>query len=135
MKKLYPRDYTAQKEKFFRKWLRWIIFTKSGNKYIPFQKVLFRPLRFFLYLINLLVTFGVLLILAFYYIYCIFYKYYQELEIECSLFFECNILSLASGVQIKNSGNTILKPLIKKIFWINIKTSMLYIKNIFLLER
>ena len=56
---------------------------------------------FFLYLINLLVTFGILLIFALYYIYCIFFKYYQDLEVECSAFFECDILSLASGVQIK----------------------------------
>ena len=29
-----------------------------------------------------------------------FLKYYQDLEVDCSLFFECDILSLASGVQI-----------------------------------
>ncbi len=55
---------------------------------------------FFLYLINLLVTFCVLFIFAFHYMYCIFYKYYQDYEEEYSLFFDYNLLSLISGVQI-----------------------------------
>ena len=55
---------------------------------------------FFLYLINLLITFGILFIFAFYYIYCIFFKYYRNYELEYSLFFDYNILSLVSGVQI-----------------------------------
>ncbi len=40
------------------------------------------------------------MIFALYYIYRIFYKYYQDLDVECSPLFECDILSLASGVQI-----------------------------------
>ena len=55
---------------------------------------------FFLYLVNLLVTFGVLFIFAFHYMYCIFYKYYNDYEEEYSLFFDYNILSMVSGVQI-----------------------------------
>ena len=55
---------------------------------------------FFLYLINLLVTFGILLIFAFHYIYCIFFKYYRDYEDKYSLFFDYNILTLVSGVQI-----------------------------------
>ena len=55
---------------------------------------------FFLYLLNLLVTFGILFIFAFHYIYCIFYKYYHDYEEEYSLFFDYNLLSLISGVQI-----------------------------------
>ena len=56
---------------------------------------------FFLYLINKIITFGILMIFAVYYIYQIFFKYYQDLEAECSVLFECDILSLASGVQIR----------------------------------
>ena len=55
---------------------------------------------FFLYLINLLITFGILFIFAFHYMYCIFYKYYRDYEEEYSIFFDYNILSLVSGVQI-----------------------------------
>ena len=73
----------------------------QGTNISHFKKFGFGLYVFFLYLISLLVTFFVLLIFAFYYIYCIFFKYYQDLEIDCSLFFECNILSLASGVQTK----------------------------------
>ena len=73
----------------------------QGTNISHFKKFGFGLYVFFLYLINLLITFGVLLIFALHYIYNIFYKYYQDLDVECSLFFECNILSLASGVQIK----------------------------------
>mgnify|MGYP002623996162 CR=1 FL=1 len=55
---------------------------------------------FFLYLINLLITFGILFIFAFHYMYCIFYKYYRDYEEEYSIIFDYNILSLVSGVQI-----------------------------------
>ena len=57
---------------------------------------------FFLYLLNLIFTFGILLIFAFYYIYYIFYKYYDELEDkeEYLLFEDYNLLSIVSGVQI-----------------------------------
>ena len=55
---------------------------------------------FFLYLINLLVTFGILFIFAFHYMYCIFYKYYRDYKEEYSLFLDYNLLSLISGVQI-----------------------------------
>ena len=55
---------------------------------------------FFLYLINLLITFAVLFIFVFYYMYCIFYKYYRKYEEEYSYFFDYNILSLVSGVQL-----------------------------------
>ena len=55
---------------------------------------------FFLYLINLLVIFGVMFIFALHYMYCIFYKYYRDYEEDYSLFFDYNILSLVSGVQI-----------------------------------
>jgi len=54
---------------------------------------------FFLYLISLLVTFGVLFVFAFHYMYCIFYRYYRDYEEEYSIF-DYNILSLVSGVQI-----------------------------------
>ena len=55
---------------------------------------------FFLYLINLLVTFGILFIFAFHYMYRIFYRYFRDYEEEYSLLFDYNILSLVSGVQI-----------------------------------
>ena len=88
----------------------------QGTNISYFKKYGFGLYVFFLYLINLLVTFGVLLVFAFYYIYCIFYKYYQELEIECSLFFECNILSLASGVQIKKFRKYYIETFGKEVF-------------------
>ena len=56
---------------------------------------------FFLYLLSLLITFFILLIFAFYYLHCIFYKYYKENEDEIfSLLEDYNLLSIASGVQI-----------------------------------
>ena len=55
---------------------------------------------FFYYLKSLLITFGVLLIFAIYYICIIFFKYYRDYEDEYSLFFDYNLLSLVSGVQI-----------------------------------
>ena len=56
---------------------------------------------FFLYLINLLITFFILLIFTFYYLYCIFFKYYKENEDEIfSLLEDYNLLSIVSGVQI-----------------------------------
>ena len=88
----------------------------QGTNISEFKKYGFGLYVFFLYLINILVTFGVLLIFTFYYIYCIFYKYYQDLEIDCSLFFECNILSLASGVQIKKFRNYYIATYGKEAF-------------------
>ena len=64
------------------------------------QKYGFGLYVFFLYLINLLITFGILFIFAFHYMYCIFYKYYRDYEDEYSLFFDYNLLSLVSGTQI-----------------------------------
>ena len=93
-------------------------FYKSGGKILPkidfieinllnqsaniskFKKFGFGLYVFFLYLIELLVTFGVLFIFAFHYMYCIFYKYYREPEENFSFFFDYNILSLVSGVQL-----------------------------------
>ena len=66
-----------------------------------FKKFGFGLYVFFLYIINLLVIFGLLFIFALHYMYCIFYKYYRDYEEEYSLFFDYNILSLVSGVQIK----------------------------------
>ena len=71
---------------------------------------------FFLYLINKIITFGLLMIFAFYYIYQIFFKYYQDFEAECDVFFECNILSLASGVQIRKFRNYYISKHGKKAF-------------------
>jgi hypothetical protein len=68
-----------------------------------FKKYGFGIYVFFLYLIELLVTFAVLFIFAFHYMYCIFYKYYveyEEYEEIYSFFFNYNILSLVSGVQL-----------------------------------
>ena len=56
------------------------------------------------------------MIFALYYIYCIFYKYYQDLEVDCSLFFECDILSLASGVQIIKFRNYYIEEHGKQAF-------------------
>jgi len=72
----------------------------QGINISKFKQYGFGIYLFFLYLICLLLTFGVLMIFALYYIYRIFYKYYQDLDVECSPLFECDILSLASGVQI-----------------------------------
>ena len=56
---------------------------------------------FFLYLINLLITFFILLVFTFYYLYSIFFKYYKENEDEIfSLLEDYNLLSIVSGVQI-----------------------------------
>ena len=55
---------------------------------------------FFLYLRCLLITFGVMFIFALHYIYRIFFKFYREYEDEYSVFFDFNILSLVSGVQL-----------------------------------
>ena len=73
---------------------------KQSTNIAQFKKYGFGLYVFFLYLIELLVTFGVLFIFVFYYMYCIFYKYYREYEEEYSSFFNYNILSLVSGVQI-----------------------------------
>ena len=71
---------------------------------------------FFLYLIELLVTFGVLFIFVFHYMYCIFYKYYREYEEEYSLFFDYNILSLVSGVQLIKFRKYYISKYGKKVF-------------------
>ena len=55
---------------------------------------------FFLYLIDLLSIFFILLVFAFSYIYNIFYNYYKGYEEEYSLIEDYNILSIVSGVQI-----------------------------------
>ena len=55
---------------------------------------------FFFYLKNLLVTLSILCIFALIYIGFIFFKYYHNYEDEYSLFFDYNLLSLVSGVQI-----------------------------------
>ena len=55
---------------------------------------------FFLYLRCLLITFGVMFIFALHYMYRIFFKFYREYEDEYSVFFDFNILSLVSGVQL-----------------------------------
>ena len=72
----------------------------QGTSITEFKKYGFGLYVFFLYLIELLVTFGVLFIFVLHYMYCIFYKYYREYEEEYSLFFDYNILSLVSGVQL-----------------------------------
>ena len=72
----------------------------QGVSISKFQKYGFGLYVFFLYLINLLVIFGVLFIFALHYMYCIFYKYYRDYEDYYSFFFDYNILSLVSGVQI-----------------------------------
>ena len=72
----------------------------QGSNISQLQKYGFGLYVFFLYLIELLVTFAVLFIFVFHYIYCIFYKYYREYEEEYSLFFDYNILSLVSGNQL-----------------------------------
>ena len=93
----------------------------QGVNISEFKKYGFGLYIFFLYLISLLVTFGLLVIFAFHYIYCIFYKYYQDLKVECSPFFECNILSLASGVQIIKFRRYIIEKFGKKAFLDNYK--------------
>ena len=88
----------------------------QGINISKFKQYGFGIYLFFLYLICLLLTFGVLMIFALYYIYCIFYKYYQDLEVDCSLFFECDILSLASGVQIIKFRNYYIEKHGKQAF-------------------
>ena len=65
-----------------------------------FKKYGFAIYVFFFYLRNLLFTFFVLFGFAFYYMYCIFFKYYPHVEDEYSLFSDYNLLTLVSGVQI-----------------------------------
>ena len=65
-----------------------------------FKKYGFSIYVFFFYLRNLLFTFFVLFGFVFYYMYCIFFKYYSHYEDEYSLFFDYNLLTLVSGVQI-----------------------------------
>ena len=93
----------------------------QGINISKFKQYGFGIYLFFLYLICLLLTFGVLMIFALYYIYCIFYKYYQDFEVDCSLFFECDILSLASGVQIIKFRNYYNKEYGKQAFLHNYK--------------
>ena len=87
----------------------------QGINISKFKQYGFGIYLFFLYLICLLLTFGVLMIFALYYIYCIFYKYYQDLEVDCSIF-ECDILSLASGVQIIKFRNYYIEKHGKQAF-------------------
>ena len=65
-----------------------------------FKKYGFAIYVFFFYLRNLLFTFFVLFGFAFYYMYCIFFKYYPHFDDEYSLFSDYNLLTLVSGVQI-----------------------------------
>ena len=88
----------------------------QGVNISEFKKYGFGIYIFFLYLISILVTFFVLLIFVFYYIYCIFFHYYQDLDVECSAYFECNILSLASGVQIIKFRKYYIEKYGKKAF-------------------
>ena len=88
----------------------------QGVELSIFKKYGFGIYVFFLYLTNLIITFGILAIFGFYYIGCIFFKYYQDLDVECDLFFECDILSLASGVQIRKFRNYYIKTFGKKAF-------------------
>ena len=88
----------------------------QGTNISSFKQYGFGIYVFFLYLINLLVTFFILAIFAFNYIYNIFKKYYQDLEVECSLYFECNILSLASGAQLKNFRKYYIETFGKEAF-------------------
>jgi len=92
-----------KKEKMLPK-IDYVEFTllNQGTNIASFKQYGFGIYVFFLYLIKLLVTFFLLAIFAFNYIYNIFKKYYQDLDVECSLYFECNILSLASGAQLKH---------------------------------
>ena len=60
----------------------------QGVSISKFQKYGFGLYVFFLYLINLLVIFGVLFIFALHYMYCIFYKYYRDYEDYYSFFFD-----------------------------------------------
>ena len=88
----------------------------QGVDISEFKKYGFGIYVFFLYLTNLIITFLILAIFGFYYIYCIFFKYYQDLDVECDLFFECDILSLASGVQIRKFRNYYIKTYGKEAF-------------------
>ena len=88
----------------------------QGINISSFKQYDFGIYIFFLYLINLLVTFFILAIFAFNYIYNIFKKYYQDLEVKCSLYFECNILYLASGSQLKNFRNYYIETFGKEAF-------------------
>ena len=72
----------------------------EGDSISEFKQFGFGIYVFFLYLINLLITFGLLLIFGFYYMYCIFFKYYKDVEEDFSAFFDYDILSLVSGSQI-----------------------------------
>ena len=87
-----------------------------GINISQFKKYGFGIYVFFLYLINLIVTFTLLFIFGFHYIYSIFFKYYQDFEAECDIFFECDILSLGSGVQIKKFRRYYIETFGKKAF-------------------
>ena len=64
-----------------------------------FKKFGFGIYVFFFYLRNQIISFFLLFVFAFYYMYCIFFKYYPQYEDEYS-YFDYNLLTLVSGVQI-----------------------------------
>ena len=93
----------------------------QGESISLFKKYGFGLYVFFLYLIELLVTFGVLFIFVFHYMYSIFYKYYREPEENFSFFFDYNILSLVSGVQLIKFRKNYIQKFGKEDFLDNYK--------------
>ena len=71
---------------------------------------------FFLYLKSLLVTFLILSVYAFHYIYRIFYDYYRDYEDEFSFYSDYNLLTLISGSQILRFRKFIIETYGKETF-------------------
>ena len=81
-----------------------------------FKKYGFGLYVFFLYLKSLLVTFLILSVYAFHYIYRIFYDYYRDYEDEFSFYSDYNLLTLISGSQILRFRKFIIETYGKETF-------------------
>ena len=81
-----------------------------------FKKYGFGLYVFFLYLKSILVTFLVLAIFAFHYMYRIFYNYYRDYEDEFSFYSDYNLLTLISGSQILRFRKYIIETYGKETF-------------------
>ena len=84
---------------------------------------------FFLYLISLLVTFIILAVFAFHYMYRIFYDYYRDYEDEFSFYSDYNLLTLVSGSQILRFRKYIIEMYGKETFLENYKDFDVFYKE------
>ncbi len=103
----------------------------EGDDISEFKQFGFGIYVFFLYLINLLITFAFLLIFCFRYMYCIFFKYYKDVEDDFSTFYDYDILSLLSGSQIIKFRKYYISNFGKEKFLKNYKDFDVFYKEYF----